>query len=146
MTTISEVDYIARPSQGGSKSGKDMRHPGRTIKFRVWELALELIAHGNESYFVHAPFHSGRWSLKNFRPIVAILWQEMPELCQAYFGGREEVAANLIMQRHHKMYYIWKNGRRTRCISTEHPSRWPVNWRELEPDKSDIAKIRLIQV
>lgn len=112
-----------------------MRKPGYRLKFRVWELALEHIAHGHENYFTHAPMHSGRWSLKKFRPFLAILWQEMPELCHAYFDDRPEDTdpANLIMQRHHKMYSINDGkGHRSRGISTEHPDRWPANWRELE--------------
>lgn len=123
---MNEVDYKSRANaKGGSPLGTDKRKCPKNMKYRIWQWAVEEIAHGNESHFIHNPnSRKGRFSKKLFEPLVPILMEEFPEESAEYFGGREEKAAHLIANRLHKMYYGNDGKTRSRGISSEHPRNW----------------------
>ena len=121
----SEGDYKSRKNgKGGSPKGRVVRKCPRPLKKRALELGIEIIAHGNESHFLHNPNAGARFSAKPWWEIVRILKNELPVEYQEYFEGREDKAAYLISQRVHKMFYVYQNGKRYRGKSREHPDNW----------------------
>lgn len=127
MRKASELDYKSRiKGYGGSPKGRDVRKCPRNLKYRAWQLAVEIIAGGNESFFISNPNAKSRFSAKAFEPIVVILWQEMPNEMHQYLDGRIEKGPKLISERVHKMYYTYDIIKkiRSRGKSKEHPSNW----------------------
>lgn len=121
----SELDYKSRVGvKGGSPKGRDVRDCPKPLKDLARKLAIQMIGDGNESYFINNPNAKSRFSIKAFRPIVPLLYEKMPAECEQYFGGREENAAYLIMERVHKMYYYNDGKHRGRGKSNEHPDFW----------------------
>lgn len=121
----SELDYKSRiHPYGGSPKGREVRRCPRALKELARKLAVEDIAGGNESYFIHNPNHGSRFTAAAFAGIVLKLWEELPDECRQYFGGREDKAAYLISQRVHKMYYVYDKGGKSRGKSREHPDEW----------------------
>lgn len=128
MIKAKELDYVSRINgKGGSPPNRDTRPCPEKLREFSWRWAIDTIADGNESYFIHNPNAKARFSEKAYKPLIPILWEEFPKECQAYFGGREEKAAKLIANRIHKMYYCYTKGIRGRGISREHPKNWKKN-------------------
>lgn len=123
---MKEVDYVSRVNAyGGSKPGTDKRRCPRVLKDYARRWAIENLCDGNESYFIHRVGKKrGRFSAKQYLPLIPILKEKFPKECEEYFGGRWERAGNLISNRVHKMYYQNDGKKRGRGKSSEHPDNW----------------------
>ena len=120
-----ESDYISRKNiKGGSPKGTDKRPCPRILKWRFREYAINKIANGNESYFMHNANADARFVSRLFVDLIPELVQRYPEECEAYFSGRWEKAPKLAMERVHKMYYWNDKTGKGRGKSREHPDFW----------------------
>ncbi len=109
---------------GGSPKGRDVRRCPKSVKAFAHKWAIDNIGKGNESIFMHDPLRRPRFTKRLYVPLVSLIKEKFPLEYEAYFGGREEKAPNLIMHRVHKMYYHNDGKSRGRGKSNENPSHW----------------------
>lgn len=120
------TDFQNNPNiPGGSEKGRDLRRAPLALKLATHRWAISELADGVEHLFGHSPVPFPRFSARQYENVVPLLAHHFPDEALAYFGGREERAANIIMNRIHKMYWSDEQPASLRGYGTrEHPTFW----------------------